>query len=157
MLSSAAAPIILLAAIDFSALSPLVARRARETARQMDAAQLHFVHVHPSSIDEPGKRDCEHFGAWLGAQVDGDTLPQQTEVLAHESSGEPDRAIVELAARLHASCIIVGARDRTTGTHGQLGSVARAVIGASDCPVLVVRPDSQVPRGKQASFPAYAR
>jgi nucleotide-binding universal stress UspA family protein len=147
---------ILVAAIDFSEISPLVARRAREAARQMDATQLHFVHVHPSSMhDEASTRGCEYFGAWLGAQAYGDAVLASTQVLAHESGGEPDRAIVELADKLHASCIIVGARGKADGATG-LGPVARAVIGASDCPVLVVRSESQSPRGSQASHPASA-
>jgi nucleotide-binding universal stress UspA family protein len=157
MFTPAVSPIILLAAIDFSESAPLVARRARESARQMNAAQLHFVHVHPTSMDGGAStRDCEHFGRWLGAQMAGDTLPR-TQVLAHESSGDPARAIIDLGAKLHAACIIVGARSRTSGAAGRIGSVARAVIGASDCPVLVVRPDSQLLRGSQASFPAFAR
>jgi universal stress protein family protein len=141
MFTSAATPVILVAAIDFSEISPLVARRAREAARQMNAAQLHFVHVQPLSLKACASTlDCERFGSWVGAQAAGETLAPSTQVLAHESSGDPDRAIVELATQLHASCIIVGARQRTSDATGQLGPVSRAVIAASDCPVLVVRP-----------------
>jgi nucleotide-binding universal stress UspA family protein len=158
MFKPAALPVILLAAIDLSDVSPLVARRAREAARQMNAAQLHFVHVRPRTSEEaPSARDCEWFGVWIAAQLQGgDVLPPYTQVLAHESSGDPAQSVVELAAKLRASCIVVGARSQGKEDGRQLGSIARAIMGAAECPVLVVRPESQAHAGARGSLQAAA-
>lgn len=148
---------VLVAAVDFSDTAPLVVRGAIDAAREMDAAQIHFVHVQPSPGDDRGRaNECERLSDWIKTLLPGYVSPPQgTEVLVHEITGEPAHCIVELAGKLQAAGIIVGARARNFGGNTLLGSVARAVVRAAACPVLVMRPPGQSP-WQSASAPAYA-
>jgi nucleotide-binding universal stress UspA family protein len=142
------------AAVDRSELASLVARRALDTAREMNATQLHFIHVHVAAPRDDAAQRCNELGAWIAGQLSaGPALPRGLQVLAHESGGEPAESIVALATTLGASCIVVGAHCR--GGKRLLGPVARAVIGSANCPVLVVRPEVQS-SGRTLFFEAHA-
>jgi nucleotide-binding universal stress UspA family protein len=133
---------VLVAAIDFSEIAPFVVRAAFESVREMNAGQIHFVHAHPSPESDPvAARQCEKLGEWLeGLLAHGAAVPPGTQVLVHETSGDPGRTVVELAGKLGAACILVGARARDDGASTMLGSVAKAVVRDALCPVFVVRP-----------------
>jgi nucleotide-binding universal stress UspA family protein len=149
---------VIVAAIDFSEIAPLVVRRAIEAAREMNAGQIHFVHVHPGLENEPARaRQCERLGAWLEALLARhETVPPGTQLLVHETSGEPARCIVELADKLRAGCILVGARAYDGGSGTLLGSVAKAVVREAACPVLVVRSQNKSPRNVASMATAFA-
>ena len=141
MLARIAPPATVVAAIDFSEIAPLVVRRALDTAREMNAMQLHFIHVRLASADDAqSAQRCDEFGTWIGAQLSS-PLPRSLQVLAHETSGDPAESVVALANKLQASCVVVGARSRSGAGRRVLGSVARSVIRSAECPVLVVRPE----------------
>jgi nucleotide-binding universal stress UspA family protein len=55
--------------------------------------------------------------------------------------GSPHREIVELARRVHADLVIVGAAE----SHGMLGSTADRVIRNAPCPVLALRSAAAFP------------
>jgi len=59
---------------------------------------------------------------------------------AAASYGRPEVEITLAAERIGADLIIIGTRGRTHGHALILGSVARRVVEASNCPVLVVPP-----------------
>ncbi len=149
-------PTILIAAIDLSDISPFVLRRAVDAAREMNATQLHFVHVYQNTDEaRTGAIRCDRLGDWIGRQLrSAGALPPSVEVLAHESSGDPARVIVELADTLHASCIIVGAREADEDVGDTLlGSVAKAVVSGAACPVTIARPHSPYPRMSHSASP----
>jgi nucleotide-binding universal stress UspA family protein len=149
---------VLVAAIDFSEIAPLVVRDAIEAARQMDAGQIHFVHVRsrPGS-EQAGASQCERLGGWLETLLSTHAaLPPGTQVLVHEISGEPASSIVALAETLRAACIIVGARTRNGGASAPLSSIAKAVVRDAACPVLVVRPPGAPHRASASTAPAFA-
>lgn len=53
--------------------------------------------------------------------------------------GTPAELICEMAQRLAADLIVVGARGLTVGTRWLMGSVSDRVVHHAPCPVLVVR------------------
>ncbi len=111
-----ATPTTVLAAIDFSEASDLVVEHALAMARQSNAQEIHFLHVHPIPWDEAGAEGRQaEFEEWLDARVrDSGSVPYTIKVVAHEASGNPADVIVEMAGDLLASAVIVG-------THGRKG------------------------------------
>jgi nucleotide-binding universal stress UspA family protein len=145
-----ATPISVLAAIDFSDSSALVVQHAVETARQLKASEIHFLHVRTSNADEEeieGRR--AEFEAWLAARMSGaDGVPHTIKVVAHEATGNPADVIVETASDLLATALVVGTHGRKGLERMVMGSVAEAVVRNAGCSVLVVRPpmhDQPVP------------
>jgi nucleotide-binding universal stress UspA family protein len=59
--------------------------------------------------------------------------------------GAPHHEIVELARRVHADLIVVGASEAGAIHRAFLGSTADRVVRASGCPVLVVRSETAFP------------
>ena len=69
-------------------------------------------------------------------------LPGFSPAQARLVLGAPHREIVELAQRVQADLVIVGA---TESVHGLLGSTAERVIRKAPCPVLAVRSETAFP------------
>ena len=74
----------------------------------------------------------------LIASAGSSTSPDQVRLVV----GSPHREIVELARRVKADLIVVGAAEDTRGI---LGSTADRVIRKAPCPVLVVRSEAAFP------------
>lgn len=136
-----ATPITVLAAIDFSEVSDLVVEHALAMARQLDAREVHFLHVRPAPREEADAEGQQaEFEAWLDARVRGGAEPYAPKVVAHQASGNPADVIVEMAGELLASAVIVGTHGRKGLQRMVMGSVAESVVRSAGCPVLVTRP-----------------
>jgi nucleotide-binding universal stress UspA family protein len=146
-----ATPISILAAIDFSESSSLVVEHAVAAARQMKAAEIHFLHVRSLDGDEAeldaARAELE---GWLAARLQGaDGVPPTVKILAHEANGNPADVIIETSSDLLTQLVVVGTHGRTGLQRMVMGSVAEAVVRNAGCPVLVVRPqmhEQHVPR-----------
>src|SRR5690606_26758507 len=97
-----ATPITVLAATDYSEASNLVVEHALAMAGQLNARELHVLHVHPAPRDEADVEGRQtELEEWLDARVrNGGSEPYDLEVVAHEASGDPAGVIVEMAAEL---------------------------------------------------------
>jgi nucleotide-binding universal stress UspA family protein len=137
-----ATPTTVLAAIDFSKASDLVVEHALAMARQIDAHELHFLHVRPEPTDEADiEAGQSEFEEWLDARVrNSGSVPYTVKVVAHEARGNPADVIVEMAGDLLASAVVVGTHGRKGFQRMVMGSVAESVVRNAGCPVLVVRP-----------------
>jgi nucleotide-binding universal stress UspA family protein len=142
MATTPASPTSILAAIDYSETSPLVVQHAVDVARQRNAQQLHFVHVHlASQDDQAGEAHRAKLEAWLEPWLQGTHgTPYAAVVVAHDEGGNPAAVIVEMASDLNAAVVVVGTHGRKGFQRLLMGSVAEAVMRHAGCPVLVVRP-----------------
>jgi nucleotide-binding universal stress UspA family protein len=136
-------PITLLAAIDYSELSPLVIAYSIDLMRQNLAGQAHFLHVSstsPSTPSEASRRNAQLL-AWLGDRLkETERVPEPVTLVAHEAHGDPAKVIVQTASDLEADVLIVGTHGRTGMQRVMMGSTAETVVRHAGCPVLVVRP-----------------
>lgn len=74
-------------------------------------------------------------------------------VYSLDSNDDPVEDIYEMAHKIHADCIIIGARGRTTATALFLGSMAERLIRQDfEIPLLIVRP-----KGRNAGIIDYLR
>lgn len=113
---------------------------------------LLFVHVAP---DEPNlsRRDPERKRRLAqSVSVGIELLERATSraargrgVTTRVGLGDPAKQLAAVAASTEAGLLIVGSRGRRTLRAALLGSVSRAVIALSDCPVLVVPPGARLP------------
>jgi nucleotide-binding universal stress UspA family protein len=136
------APISILAAIDYSNTAPIVVQHAIDIARQRNAQQIHFIHVHVANRDaRAGEAHRAELVGWLEPRLQGTNgLPYTAAVVAHEEGGNPASAIVDMASALNAAVVVVGTHGRKGFQRMLMGSVAEAVVRNAGCPVLVVRP-----------------
>ena len=137
-----ATPTTLLAAVDFSPASDLVVEHALAMAKQLNAKEIHFLHVRAPTGDnaEAEGRQTE-FAQWLDARVrDAGSLASTVRVVAHEATGNPADVIVDMAGDLLTSAVIVGTHGRKGFQRMVMGSVAETVVRNAGCPVLVARP-----------------
>lgn len=142
MSTLSATPITVLAAIDFSETSSVVVQQTLDTALQVNAQEIHFLHVRAAKRDEAdldgGRAELEE---WIAARLgSADRVPPTVKVVAHEASGSPADVIVEMASDLLATVVVVGTHGRKGLQRMLLGSVAEAVVRNAGCTVLVVRP-----------------
>lgn len=125
---------------DFSQQAAEAATAAAAIARRSGEV-LHLVHVieygsagRSAASDEQLRRDA---GARLEEQA-AELRKQEVQVETHLLEGAPDEMLVDQAALIHASLIILS-------HHGQraplwrVGSVAERVVQTARCPVLVAR------------------
>lgn len=89
----------------------------------------------------PRRRRLEHLARRL-ALVGAD------DVRAETPEGEPDHAIVRLAAEREATLVVMGTRGRGAASTAWLGSVSQGVARASRAPVLLVPPDRSSSGGR---------
>jgi nucleotide-binding universal stress UspA family protein len=121
-----AAMSVVLAAIDNSAAALPVLRASAAMARTLDA-QAQAVHV----------REGEHETATAAARHAG--------VAIRVVDGDPVERIVELSTAPSVSMVVVGARRQRAGPRPS-GHVAIALMGQVRKPVLVVPPDTRLPK-----------
>lgn len=133
----------ILAAIDYSEASTSVIEQAVAIAQKCGPSTLHCLHVNPFGADAQADEDGPRLELleWLGAR-----LPQADEdlagitVIAHEASGDPWHAIVQMASDLLIDLVIMGTHGRKGARRIMMGSVAEAVSRHCGCSVLVLRP-----------------
>ncbi len=138
----------IVAAIDFSEITPTVVERAAEIARSF-GSQLWLLHI---AAPEP-----EFVGYGTGPQSQRDwrakTLREEHRYLqgqARELSqsgikvtalllqGETVATILREAAKLKAEMIVVGSHGHGALHKAILGSVSEGIIQKASCPVLIV-------------------
>ena len=127
-----------LVAVDSSANALRAVTHAARQAGEMNACALHLVHVQPWLSKEAAETELAHraLGATsrVRATLDAAGLPWRL----HVAMGEPAQRILEEAARLRASGIVIGSRGLNTVQSLLLGSVAYKVMHLSPVPVMVV-------------------
>lgn len=146
-------PTRILVPLDFSESSTAALERAGEFASQFSAA-VGLMHVfEPLELPDPKDHmglpgtDPESLGrishsAAVRSMDDAvaDANERGIRVSAtHVESGDPARAIVDVAEREGYDLIVMGTHGRTGFDHLLLGSVAEKVVRAAKCPVLTVR------------------
>lgn len=138
----------MLVGVDYSETSTLALVEAIGLARQHGRSEIHFVRAVPALA--PGDDEIEHVAIELrnyvarilgvpgdpGAKDDG--LSQVT-WSTHISLSEPVQAITQLASDLAVNLVVVGTHGRHGLARFLLGSVAKGVVRAAPCPVMVVR------------------
>jgi nucleotide-binding universal stress UspA family protein len=125
---------------DFSQQASEAAAAAAAIARR-GGEVLHLVHVteygsagRSATSDEALRRDAQ---ARLEAQA-GELRKREIRVETHLLEGAPDEVLVDQAALIHASLIILSYQGQRA-PRWRVGSVAERVTQASRCPVLVIR------------------
>ncbi len=141
-------------ATDGSKYSASAASRAIGLAKR-NGADLTVIAVVPSELLTPTDMDFtltqrEHIAeqemheAEKNAKAVKDVAQKEgVPVKAFVLSGKPPEAIVETAREKNAGLIVVGSHGRAGVERLLMGSVAERVIVLSECPVLVVKADSQ--------------
>ncbi|PTL75646.1 universal stress protein [Vitiosangium sp. GDMCC 1.1324] len=125
---------------DFSERAMMTARAAAALAHRSGEV-LHLVHIteygsagRTSSTDEALRREVRSRLEGQAAELrSGDTR-----VEIHLLEGTPDEVLVEHAATVHASLIVVSHHGQRA-PRWRIGNVAERVVQSARCPVLVVR------------------
>jgi nucleotide-binding universal stress UspA family protein len=130
---------------DFSERSDAVARAAAMLARRSGEV-LHLVHVpeyasvgRTTASDEALRGEAS---TRLEAQADA-LRAGELRVEPRLLEGAPDEALVEYAAQVHASLLLLSHHGQRA-PRWRIGSVAERVVQSTRCPVLVVRASSAV-------------
>jgi nucleotide-binding universal stress UspA family protein len=125
---------------DFSERAMGAARAAAALARK-SGEMLHLVHVteygsagRTASSDEALSRELRARLEALAAEL----RTGGTQVELHLQEGAPDEVLVEHAAVVHASLLIVSHHGQRA-PRWRIGNVAERVVQSARCPVLVVR------------------
>lgn len=125
---------------DFSERAMAAARAAAVLARRTGEV-LHLVHIteygstgRTTASDESLRRELHSRLEALAAEL----RSADTRVEFHLMEGAPDEVLVEHAALVHASLIIVSHHGQRA-PRWRIGNVAERVVQAARCPVLVVR------------------
>jgi nucleotide-binding universal stress UspA family protein len=132
---------------DGSPGATLAVRRAAEIAKGREA-RVHLVTAFPNvgSIREPFASSAKTEVVDLGAVADSVLLraareleEQGIEVETHAAQGDPAQVIMDVAQKVNADLIVVGARGLTGIERFLLGSVSSKLSHYSPTSVMVVR------------------
>ena len=127
-----------LIAVDSSDNALRAVDHAANQAVLMNACALHLIHVQPWLSKEAAETELAHQGleatARARAALDAKGLPWRL----HMAMGEPAERILEQAAQLHASGLVMGSRGLGNFESLLLGSVSYKVMHLSRIPVQVV-------------------
>jgi nucleotide-binding universal stress UspA family protein len=146
-MSESQSRVVVLAAIDDSALADPTGAAAARYATAAHGAELHFMHVvawvppTPSPAERTAGLDAS--ALLERARKELETLARKSgyagQVICHLAIGDPAREILQMAARIGADVVITGSHGRKGWQRALLGSVAERVVRGASCPVLVVR------------------
>lgn len=127
-----------LVAVDGSDNALRALAHAAGQAAAMNACALHLVHVQPWLSKEAAEAELAHraLGATARARatLDAKSLPWRL----HVAMGDPAERIIERAAQLCASGIVIGSRGLNAVESLLFGSVAYKVMHLSRLPVMAV-------------------
>ena len=127
-----------LIALDKSDNALRAVAHAANQAVLMKTCTLHLIHVLPWLSKEAAEAELAVLGlestARARAMLDARGLPWRL----HVAMGDPAESILEAAARLRASALVVGSRGLGNLESLLLGSVSYKVMHLSRIPVLVV-------------------
>ena len=138
----------IVAAIDFSEVTPWVIERAAREVKLRPGGVFHLLHVIPSPVPGllvPTERDLAE------AVVNGrDELEQSVrvanigamEILGHVRIGGLVDEIVGLADEVNAELVVIGTGHHSHAMRLLLGSTTRALLRRAPCSVLFARPPS---------------
>ena len=155
---------VIVVGLDYSELSDAALARAFELASREPAADVHVisvlppVHADPSYLPKATLLDAEIASGRLkdyvetklrdfSAAHEGRRASVPGRVVSHVCFDAPAHGIAQLAADLEADLVVVGTHGRQGLARLMLGSVAEAVLRLAPCPVLVMRPKSQLADG----------
>jgi nucleotide-binding universal stress UspA family protein len=144
---------VIVAAIDFSEITPLVLEKTAEQARLQQGAEVHLLHVLPlpgpaTALGAPNlAQEMTEIMAKAKEQLEkvGRTIATNLTVFGHVRVGSPQDEVVNLAIDKEADLVIVGASEKGLVERAILGSTAYYVLRKGPCPVLIVRPKLQQP------------
>jgi nucleotide-binding universal stress UspA family protein len=144
-------PVIIVAAVDDTAVADDVLRTAGRLATALVNAELHVVRVVlPPAAPLDGTLYATAYAPNL-QQLVAEAREQLAEVasasteyfkgpcVTHVLMGAPGREIVELATKLDADVVVVGPHSMTSLSRLLLGSVSEHVVRHATCSVLVAR------------------
>jgi nucleotide-binding universal stress UspA family protein len=147
----------ILAAVDFSAVTPRVVELAGDLAQapHFNVVVLHVVRrpqwvtPHETEVVNLGELTAETERAADEELHDYTTRLQDRAVHAEavRLTGDPAGDIIEQAKDLPADYIVIGSHGHTAFHDLILGSVASAVLKRSPCPVIVVPPNRKRAQG----------
>ena len=157
-------PYLIVVGLDYSELSDAALTHAFELAAREQAAEVHAISVLPpvhadaSHVPKATLLDGEIASARLRDYVEtklrgfssareGRSASVPGRVVSHVRFDAPANGIAQLASDLEADLVVVGTHGRQGLVRLMLGSVAEAVLRLAPCPVLVMRPKSQLPDG----------
>ena len=127
-----------LIAVDSSDNALRAVAHAANQAVLMNACALHLIHVQPWLSKEAAETELAHLGLEATSRarttLDAEGLPWRL----HVAMGEPAERILEQAAQLRASGLVMGSRGLGNLESLLLGSVSYKVMHLSRIPVLVV-------------------
>jgi len=139
---------VVLAATDFSETAAAALDWAVELARQQGARVelVHAVTVPPSMpgyIPTAGldfQEDVQRAAEARLAETAAALKEKATEASTFLALGTPSQVIVDRAAAVAATAVVIGTRGLTGLRHLLLGSTAQRVVHGARCPVLTVHP-----------------
>ncbi len=127
-----------LIAVDSSNNALRAVAHAAGQADAMNTCALHLVHVQAWLSKEAAEAEFAHRALEATSQaratLDAAGLPWRL----HVALGDPAERIIERAARLHATNIVIGSRGLNVVESMLFGSVAYKVMHLSSVPVMVV-------------------
>ena len=112
---------------------------AKDTGAALAVVSVHVVHIGGKGITPPiSDVEQAHGAEHVAEEAVNAARSAGIEARSYVMTGEPARAIADLAEQLGADLIVVGSRG-FGNLHGALvGSVSRGLIGRSKVPVTVV-------------------
>jgi nucleotide-binding universal stress UspA family protein len=122
---------VIVAAIDFSEITPLVLEKTAEQARLQQGAEVHLLHVLPlpgpaTALGAPNlAQEMTEIMAKAKEQLEkvGRTIATNLTVFGHVRVGSPQDEVVSLAIDKEADLVVVGASEK--------GLVERAILGST--------------------------
>lgn len=139
----------IVAAIDFSEVTPIVMEQAAKETKLRPGAKLHLMHVipppavpvgviaAPSGLDltseiETAREELMRVGR--AANIEG------VEMFGHVRIGSAPEEIIALANDVEADLIVVGASHKGLVMRALVGSTTEPILHRAPCSVLVARP-----------------
>ena len=165
-------PYIVLVGMDFSELADRALQEAFELAAQREIAEVHVVTVVPPTVDphhalagsaldnQAGLLavTSERLRSYVQAGLERfaahakKTIPAR--IVSHVRVDTPALGIVQLAAELGATLIVLGTHSRRGVERFLMGSVAESTVRYARCPVLVIPPAEQPWTKSRSTRPA---
>lgn len=151
---------IILAPVDFSSATPAVLAETATLAKALSARVVLFTVVQPPvmiaeygmlmenvvEITDAGEKAAAKHLVRLREQLERRSIP--TRVM--QASGSPGKLIVETAAELKASYIVMGSHGHTAFYDLIVGGTTHGVLRRASCPVIVVPPTAMKKPGKKS-------
>lgn len=145
----------ILAPTDLSELSLVGLRAALELAKESDCkvivyhvlcldefVRFQLLHVKQALLEKLLKKHRLLLATFIEEHC-GDLLPLEGLEMVVEV-GNPDENIVEKVAQENVDLIVISTHGRTGLSHMLTGSVTENVVRKSSCPVLSIRPQTEI-------------